>query len=113
MRHLWSLIAGLAAAPLMWVLLALGQQGSATGANGWEADDFFRTSELIAPAGYLLAAAALFAALTLTRFSPVAPAAAGLPLPAVYALLFVNPFRVHDAVPDGWSTPGDPVALMV
>jgi hypothetical protein len=113
MRHLWSLLAGLAVAPLTWVLLALGQNGSARAVNGWEERAVYDTAELLAPAGYLVVAAAMLGLLATLRVSPVGPLAAGVLLISGYGLMFVDPFAVHDALPRDWTLFGDPVALAV
>jgi hypothetical protein len=106
------LIAGLVAAPLAWALLALGQDGSARTIGEWESANAFDTAELIVPAAYLAAVGVLLGLLATLRISPLGPLAAGVTLVTVYGLMFVNPFRVHDALPD-WSFAGDPLRLAV
>lgn len=113
MRHLWSLLAGLVAAPLAWVLLALAQDGSTSTIGRWEQRAAFDTAELIVPGCYLAAAGVLLGLIATLRISPLGPVVAGLLLTTVYGLMFVNPFRVHDALPEDWSFRGEPVPLML
>lgn len=111
MRHLWSLIAGLIAAPAVWVLVAAGQDGSYRTVERWVKNDTYNWGNLIEPAVYLAAAAVVLGLIGVTRISPAGPIAAGLVLVAPYAAMFVAPFRVHDAVPDGWRLFGDQLPL--
>jgi hypothetical protein len=111
MRHLWSFLAGVAAAPLSWVLIALGQGGSARTITGWIEADTFNAARLIEPAVYLAAAGVLLGLLGTLRISPLGPIVAGLLLVAPYAGMFVDPFAIHDAVPADRRLLGDPLQL--
>lgn len=111
MRHLWSLLAGLVAAPLVWVLVAAGQDGSSRTIGNWVKNNTFNWANLIEPAVYLAAAAVLLGVVGMLRISPLGPLVAGLILVAPYAAMFRVPFRVHDAVPDGWRLFGDALPL--
>jgi hypothetical protein len=104
-------MAGLVLAPLVWVLLALAQDGSARTIAGWEERGAYDTSQLVAPAAYLAVAAVLLGLLATLRVSPAGPVIAGLLLATVYGLMFVDPFQVHDSVPNDWSIFGEPAPL--
>ncbi|HEY0696250.1 MAG TPA: hypothetical protein VGD43_00390, partial [Micromonospora sp.] len=111
MRHLWSFLAGVVAAPLTWILVTLGQDGSARTVNRWMEVGTFNTANLLEPAVYLAVTGILLGLLGTLRFSPLGPAVAGLLLITPYVGLLLSPFRVHDAVPSGWKVLGDPLPL--
>jgi hypothetical protein len=111
MRHLWSLLAGLIAAPAIWVLVAAGQRGSSDTVARWVRNDTYNWANLIEPTVYLAAAALVLGLIAVLRISPLGPIVAGLTLVAPYLALFAGPFRVRDAVPDGWRLLGDPLPL--
>jgi hypothetical protein len=111
MRHLWSLLAGVVAAPLTWVLVSLGQGGSTRTVAGWVEARTFDTVDLIEPAAYLAVAGILLGLLGTLRWSPVGPVVAGLLLIAPYGGMFADPLAVRDAVPDTWKILGDPIPL--
>jgi hypothetical protein len=111
MRHLWSLLAGLVAAPAIWVLVAAGQDGSADVVARWVRNDTYNWANLIGPTVYLAAAALVLGLIAVLRISPLGPIVAGLALVAPYLALFAAPFRVRDAVPDRWRLFGDPLPL--
>ncbi|GAA3747597.1 hypothetical protein GCM10022225_34280 [Plantactinospora mayteni] len=112
MRHLWSFLAGVVAAPLTWALIALGQDGSARTVTRWVEVGTFNTANLIQGAVYLGVAGILLGLLGTLRLSPAGPLVAGLLLVAPYAGLFVDPFTVRDAVPANWKLFGDPLLLV-
>lgn len=111
MRHLWSFLAGIVVAPLTWVLVTLGQDGSSRTVNRWVELGTFTTANLIEPAVYLAVAGILAGLLGTLRISPLGPLVAGLLLTAPYVGLFVNPFNFQEAVPTGWKVLGDPLPL--
>jgi hypothetical protein len=111
MRHLWTLLAGVVAAPLTWVLVALGQGGSTRTVTGWVEARSFDTADLIEPAAYLAVAGILLGLLATLRFSPLGSVVAGLLLVAPYGGMFVDPLAVRDAVPSDWEIRGDPIPL--
>lgn len=111
MRHLWSFLFGIVAAPLTWVLIAVGQDGSANTIAGWVKADSFSWANLLEPAVYLAVAGVLLGLLGTLRTSPIGPLVAGLLLVATYAGMLVAPFAVRDAVPAGWKLFGDPLPL--
>lgn len=93
MRHLWSLVAGILAAPLAWLLLAIGQSGSRRTVAGWEQDGFFDTGQLVGPVIFLAVAGLLLGVLGTLRWSPAGPVAAGLLLILPTVFMFGNPLR--------------------
>lgn len=111
MRHLWSFLFGIVAAPLTWVLIAAGQQGSADTITGWVQADSFNWANLIEPAVYLGVAGLLLGLLGTLRISPLGPLVAGLLLVTTYGAMFAQPFTVRDAVPADWEIFGDPLPL--
>ncbi|MER7168254.1 hypothetical protein ABT336_19570 [Micromonospora sp. NPDC000207] len=111
MRHLWSFLAGLAVAPVTWVLVTLGQDGSSRTVGRWVEVGAFNTANLIEPAVYLGVGAILLGLLGTLRFSPLGPLVAGLLLVTPYVGMLVAPFQVRDRIPQGWSVFGDPLPL--
>ncbi|MFI6821711.1 hypothetical protein ACIBJE_12270 [Micromonospora sp. NPDC050187] len=113
MRHLWSFLAGLVVAPVTWVLVALGQDGSGRTIDRWVELGTFNTANLIEPAVYLGVAGLLFGLVGMLRVSPLGPLVAGLLLVAPYVGMLVAPFDVRDRLPDGWKVFGDPLPLLL
>ncbi|MEU4569353.1 hypothetical protein [Micromonospora sp. NPDC023956] len=113
MRHLWSFLAGVVVAPVTWVLIALGQDGSSRTIDRWVELGTFNTANLIEPAVYLGVAGLLFGLVGMLRFSPLGPLVAGLLLVAPYVGMLVAPFDVRDRVPSGWRVLGDPLPLLL
>ncbi|QLQ39361.1 hypothetical protein [Micromonospora robiginosa] len=111
MRHLWSFLAGLVVAPVTWVLVTLGQDGSGRTVNRWVEIGTYSTPNLIEPAVYLGVAGVLLGLLGTLRFSPLGPLVAGLLLVVPYIGLFVAPFTVRDRVPGDLKLLGDPLPL--
>lgn len=113
MRHLWSLLAGALAAPAIWVLIALGQDGSHRTVSRWAQIGTYNTANLIEATVYLLVAGILLGLIGSLRVSPTGPLVAGLALAVPYAGYFADPFAVRDAVPANWRLFGDPVPLLL
>ncbi|MEU4639112.1 hypothetical protein [Micromonospora sp. NPDC023814] len=113
MRHLWSFLAGLVVAPVTWVLVTLGQDGSAGTVDRWVEIGTSNSANLIEPAVYLAVGGILLGLLGTLRISPLGPLVAGLLLAAPYVGLFAAPFEVRDRIPDGWKVFGDPLPLHV
>ncbi|MEV6811265.1 hypothetical protein [Micromonospora sp. NPDC051296] len=111
MRHLWSFLAGLVVAPVTWVLVTLGQDGSASTVNRWVEIGTSNTANLIEPAVYLAVGGIVLGLLGTLRVSPLGPLVAGLLLITPYVGLFVTPFQVRDRIPGGWEFLGDPLPL--
>lgn len=111
MRHLWSFLAGLVVAPVTWVMVALGQDGSTRTVDRWVEIGRFNSANLIEPAVWLVVGGIVLGLLGTLRVSPLGPIVAGLLLAAPYVGLFVAPFTVRDRIPDGWGFLGDPLPL--
>ncbi|MGS2614345.1 hypothetical protein ACVCAH_07415 [Micromonospora sp. LZ34] len=111
MRHLWSFLAGLVVAPVTWVLVTLGQDGSGRTVDRWVEIGTFNTANLIEPAVYLAVGGVLLGLLGTLRISPLGPLVAGLLLAIPYVWLFVAPFQVRNRLPDDWKVLGDPLPL--
>ncbi|GAA2699969.1 hypothetical protein ACFY2R_29565 [Micromonospora olivasterospora] len=111
MRHLWSFLAGLVVAPVTWVLVTLGQDGSARTITRWVEIGTFNTANLIEPAVYLAVAGILLGLLGTLRVSPLGPLVAGLLLVTPYVGMFLAPFTVRDRIPENWHVLGDPLPL--
>ncbi|MEV4655438.1 hypothetical protein [Micromonospora sp. NPDC049301] len=111
MRHLWSFLAGLVVVPITWVLVTLGQDGSSRTVDRWVEIGTFNTANLIEPAVYLGVGGVLLGLLGTLRVSPLGPLVAGLLLAIPYVGMFVAPFEVRDAIPQGWKVFGDPLPL--
>jgi hypothetical protein len=95
MRHLWSLIAGVVLAPIVWAVAAYGQAVTAqVSANG--APTSFESKLLIAAAAFV-GAGLVFGIIGTLRISPVGPLVAGLAYLASYALAIFVPATANDA----------------
>jgi hypothetical protein len=112
-RHFWSLLAGIVAAPVAWALVAMGQVESASTIGGWAETGAFHTARLIEPAVYLGVAGVVLGLIATLRISPLGPTVAGLLLAAPYAGMFIAPLRVRSAVPGGWHLFGEDLPLRV
>lgn len=98
MRHLWSLLAGVVAAPLVWLLLATGQHRAQASVAAWEEAGRFDTVALVGPVIFLVVAGLLLGVLGTLRWSPAGPVAAGVLLVLPTIFVFVNPFRTLDTL---------------
>jgi hypothetical protein len=95
MRHLWSLIAGVVLAPIVWAVAAFGQAVTAqVGANG--APTSFESKLLIAAAAFA-GAGLVFGIIGTLRISPVGPLIAGLAYLGCYGFAIAAPGTAHDA----------------
>jgi hypothetical protein len=97
MRHLWSLLAGVVAAPLTWLFLSTGQHRSQAVVARWDATGVFDTADLIGPALFLLAAGIVLGLLGTLRWSPAGPLVAGILFVIPTILMFINPFNALEA----------------
>jgi hypothetical protein len=111
MRHLWSFLGGIVAAPVTWLLIAFGQGQSTQTVERWLDRGTFDSVDLIQPAAYLAAAGVVLGLVATLRTSPLGPLVAGLLLAGVYAGMFADPFAVRDRVPDDWTLFGDHIPL--
>lgn len=112
MRHLWSFLSGVVLAPLSWILISLGQAGSAQTVARWADVGTYHTANLIQGAVYLAVAGILLGLLGMLRVSPLGPLVAGLLLIAPYVGLFIDPIFVRDLVPTDRTVFGDPLPLL-
>ena len=95
MRHLWSLIAGVVLAPIVWAAAAYGQAVTAqVSANG--APTSFESKMLIAATAFV-GAGLLFGIVGTLRLSPVGPIVAGLAYLGCYAFAIAAPATANDA----------------
>jgi hypothetical protein len=100
MRHLWSLIAGVVLAPIVWAVAAYGQAVTAqVGAQG--APTSFESKLLIAAAAFV-GAGLVFGIIGTLRVSPVGPLIAGLAYLGSYGLAIGSPATADDAF--NWVT---------
>lgn len=113
MRHTLSLIAGVVAALLAWLLLATGQLGWSTTVDDWEAAGTYYTAELIGPGIALAIVGVLLGVLGTLRWSPAGPVAAGVLLTAPAVVMFVNPFQMSEWVADEWRLFGQDLAPLL
>lgn len=111
MRHLWSFLAGLVVAPVTWILVTLGQDGSARTVDRWVEIDRFNSANLIEPAVWLFVGGVLLGLLGTLRVSPIGPIVAGLLLATPYLGLAISPFAVRNRIPADWEVLGDPLPL--
>ena len=96
MRHLWSLIAGVVLAPIVWAVAAYGQAVTAqVSANG--APTSFESKLLIAAAAFV-GAGLVFGIIGTLRVSPVGPLVAGLAYLGSYAWAIFSPATANDAL---------------
>lgn len=95
MRHLWSLIAGVVLAPIVWAVAAYGQAVTAqVSADG--APTSFESKLLIAAAAFV-GAGLVFGIIGTLRVSPVGPLVAGLAYLGCYGFAIASPGTANDA----------------
>jgi hypothetical protein len=94
MRHLGSLIAGIVAAPLCWLLLAFGQVSSAKAFANGANNGTLHTNDFIRPLIYLAVAGIIIGLVATLRTSPVGPLVAGVMYAGSYVALLIAPERV-------------------
>ena len=111
MRHVWSLIAGIVIAPLVWGLLALGQADSVATFAKWEQSETIFTGDLFEAAAYLAAAGVLLGLIATLRFSPLGPLVAGLLFLAPTVGVLIDPMSVRDAFPAETNLAGQKFSL--
>lgn len=103
MRHLGSLLAGLIAAPAIWLLLAIGQPQATATIHGWLTRDEFDSTRLLGPIAYLAVAGLIAGLVACLRTSPAGATVAGLGFAGLYCALYVTPLRFLDAIPERLS----------
>ncbi len=103
MRHLWSLLAGVVSAPVVWLLLASGQYRAQAVVAGWSAAGRFDPTDLVGPVILLAVAGIVLGLLGTLRWSPAGPVAAGLLFVTPTVLMFAHPFQTLE----GFFRPAD------
>jgi hypothetical protein len=91
MRHLGTLIAAVVVAPLAWILIAFGQDRSATAFANAGAGGSLHAGDFVRPLQYLAAAGLLLGIIATLRFSPLGALVTGAGYLSSYALLVVAP----------------------
>jgi hypothetical protein len=97
MRHLGSLIAGIVAAPLGWLLLAFGQVSSGKAFANVASTGTYHTKDFIRPLIFLAVAGIVIGLIATLRISPVGPLVAGVPYAGSYVALLIAPKRTYEA----------------
>lgn len=95
MRHLWSLIAGVVLAPIVWAVAAYGQAVTAKVSAGGAPTSF--ESKLLIAAAAFVGAGLVFGIIGTLRVSPVGPLVAGLAYLGSYGLAIASPSTADDA----------------
>jgi hypothetical protein len=98
MRHLGSLIAGVVAVPLGWLLLAFGQVGSAKAFAKVASTGTYHTNDFVRPLIFLAVAGIVVGLIATLRISPVGPLVAGIAYAGSYVALLIAPKRTFDAL---------------
>lgn len=96
MRHIRTLIVALVVAPLVWVLLALGQVRSAGAFPGTEHGSALHPGDFVRPALLLAVAGLLLGVLGTLRISPLGAMTIGVVYTLSYTLLLVAPSMMRD-----------------
>lgn len=95
MRHLWSLIAGVVLAPIVWAVAAYGQAVTAQVLAGGAPTSF--ESKLLIAAAAFVGAGLVFGIIGTLRVSPIGPIVAGLFYLGSYAVAVFAPATANDA----------------
>jgi hypothetical protein len=98
MRHLGSLIAGVVAVPLGWLLLAFGQVGSAKAFANVASTGTYHTHDFVRPLIFLAVAGIVIGLIATLRISPVGPLVAGIAYAGSYVALLISPKHTFDAL---------------
>ncbi len=102
MRHLFSFLVSVILAPVIWVLVALGE----TKIFRQLARGPFDRTDFVVPLLLLVGAGILIGLIASTRISPVGPAVVGLAFLALQVWYVVDIRQVFDAMPDSlFDTP--------
>jgi uncharacterized membrane protein len=91
MRHVATLIAAIVIAPLVWILVAFGQDRSAQAFANAHGRGAFHTGDFLRPLLFLAAAGILLGLIATLRFSPLGAVLAGAAYAASYAVLLIAP----------------------
>ncbi|HEU4423632.1 MAG TPA: hypothetical protein VFR67_13955 [Pilimelia sp.] len=106
MRHLGTLIAAAAIAPIAWVLLAFGQDRSGQAFANAQGDGTLESGDFLRPALCLAAAGILFGLIGTLRFSPLGAVVTGIGYAGSYLALLVDPQAVVDLFPAAFTMAG-------
>jgi hypothetical protein len=106
MRHIWTMLAAVIIAPLAWLLLAFGEDGSLRAFANHDANGGFHTHDFLRPILVLGAAGLLLGLIATLRLSPLGAVLTGLAYTASYALMLVAPDRVLDLLPNKFAVDG-------
>jgi hypothetical protein len=98
MRHVGTLLAALVIAPMVWILLAFGQDRSATVLATAERTGVMYTDAFVRPLQFLAVAGLLVGLITTLRFSPAGALLMGIIYVSSYTSLLVAPKRVLDLI---------------
>jgi hypothetical protein len=96
MRHFATLIAAMVITPLVWILLAFGQDRSAQAFVNAQTTGVYHNGDFVRPLQVLAAAGLLLGLIATLRLSPLGTVVAGTAYASSYALLVIVPRRVLD-----------------
>ncbi|GII25045.1 hypothetical protein [Planosporangium mesophilum] len=91
MRHIWTLIAAIAIGPLVWIMIAFGQERSARAVSSAQDSGVIQTGDFIQPLLLLAAAGLLLGLIGTLRFSPLGAVLTGILYAASYVGLLFEP----------------------
>jgi hypothetical protein len=94
MRHAGTLIAAIVIGPLVWIMLAFGQERSAQAVSTAQSSGVVQTGAFIRPLLLLVAAGLLLGLIGTLRFSPLGAVVTGIVYAASYVGLLVDPKRL-------------------
>jgi len=94
MRHVGTLIAAAVIAPLVWIMVAFGQAGSARAFARAQDGGALHTGDFVRPLEYLAVAGLLLGLIATLRLSPLGAVVTGAAYVSSYALLLVAPHWV-------------------
>jgi hypothetical protein len=90
MRHIGTLIAAIVIGPLAWILIAYGQDRTATAFANAQSKGAFHTGDFVRPLIFLAAAGVLLGLIATLRFSPLGAVVTGVVYVMSYVWLFVD-----------------------
>ncbi|GAA5195180.1 hypothetical protein GCM10023322_61320 [Rugosimonospora acidiphila] len=96
MRHIATLIAAIFIGPLAWILIAFGQERSATAFARAGSSGAFHTGDFVRPLAYLAVAGVLIGLIATLRFSPLGAVLTGVVYVLSYVWLLVDPDELLD-----------------
>jgi hypothetical protein len=90
MRHIGTLIAAIVIGPLAWILIAFGQDRSATAFANAQKNSAFHTGDFVRPLIFLAAAGLILGLVATLRLSPLGAGLMGLVYALSYVWLFID-----------------------